>query len=75
MHIRVRVTTQAKQENLIEEGKGLLRISVKEPAEDNRANRRVLELVARHFNLPSAKIRMLKGHRQSSKTLEIVRPP
>lgn len=44
-------------------------ISVKEKAQRNEANARVLELVAEHFKVPVNKVRIVNGHRHSSKLL------
>ena len=46
-------------------------ISVREKAERNMANERVIELVARHFKVLKNKIRIVNGHRSSSKLLII----
>jgi len=44
-------------------------ISVKEKAERNEANARVLELVARYFKVPVKKVRIINGHRHPSKLI------
>ncbi|OGI57397.1 hypothetical protein A3B85_00010 [Candidatus Nomurabacteria bacterium RIFCSPHIGHO2_02_FULL_37_13] len=46
-------------------------ISVREKAERNMANNRVLELVARHFQVPKSKVRIVNGHHSPSKLLII----
>jgi len=46
-------------------------VSVKEKAERNMANKRILELVARHFKLPVGKVRIINGHTSPSKLLSI----
>ena len=46
-------------------------ISVREAAERNLANGRVLELVARHFKLPVGKVRIISGHHSPSKILSV----
>ncbi len=75
MYIRVRVTPKARRESLIEEKDGYFKVSVKEPSEDNRANKRVVELLAEYFKLPSSRLRILKGQHMPSKILEIIGPP
>ncbi len=44
-------------------------ISVKEKAEHNLANNRVLELVAEYFKVPKKKVRVVNGHHHPSKLL------
>lgn len=71
MLIHVKVTPEAKHDSLVEKNKASLIISVKEPAEGNRANRRVLELVAEHFHISRSKIQIVTGHHSPGKILEI----
>jgi uncharacterized protein YggU (UPF0235/DUF167 family) len=71
MYTRVRVVVSAKREGVEPLGKDQLKISVKEPAAQNLANRRVLELVARHFKLPANKVRLISGHRSPSKIFSV----
>lgn len=46
-------------------------VSVRELAERNLANRRIIELVARHFKLPVGKVRIISGHHSPSKILNV----
>jgi uncharacterized protein YggU (UPF0235/DUF167 family) len=71
MYVSVRVLAKAKKEMVEELKGGRLKISVKETAERNLANRRVLELVARHFKLPEDKVRLISGHTRPSKIFAV----
>ncbi|MBI3020189.1 MAG: DUF167 domain-containing protein [Parcubacteria group bacterium] len=82
MYVKVFVTPRAKKERVEEapasatgsgagNKKGVLKISVKEPAQRNLANTRVRELVARRFKVPLAAVRVLSGHRSPHKLLSI----
>jgi uncharacterized protein YggU (UPF0235/DUF167 family) len=71
MFITVKVTAGAKKETLEQLGADSFRISVREPAERNLANGRVLELVAGHFKVPAGKVRIVNGHHSPSKILSI----
>ncbi|MFZ2593273.1 MAG: DUF167 domain-containing protein [Minisyncoccia bacterium] len=44
---------------------------VKEPAQDNRANKRIVTLIARHFSVPLQNVRMLTGARTRGKTFTV----
>lgn len=44
---------------------------VKEKAERNQANNRVIELVAKHFQIPASLVRIINGHRHPSKLLVV----
>lgn len=69
MYIHAKVKVKAKREELKELKKDHFEISVKEPAERNLANGRVLELLSAHFGLPKGKIRIINGHQSSSKLI------
>lgn len=69
MYIKVRVTAGAKKEILKQESPDHFEVSVKEPAEQNRANRRVLSLFETHFGIKD--IRLISGHHSPSKILSI----
>jgi uncharacterized protein YggU (UPF0235/DUF167 family) len=70
-YIHVLVTAGAKKESFKDKSKDHFVISVKEKAERNMANTRVLELVAEHFNVSKNKVRIINGHRHPSKLIII----
>lgn len=71
MYIRVTVTPDAKKEIFEDKGQGLYEVKVKEPAERNLANKRVVELVARHFSVLPGKVRIVTGHHSHVKMLNV----
>ena len=73
MYIKVVVTAGAKREILRRLSDTKLAISVTEPAKQNLANRRVVALVATHFGVPVAKVRIISGHHSPSKMLSVDR--
>lgn len=50
---------------------GGMLVYVKEPALDGKANRAVIELLAKHFNVPKSKIWILRGLKSNHKTFQI----
>jgi len=70
-YIHVKVTTSAKKENFKKINEDHFVISVKEKAERNMANTRVLELVAKYLKVPVRKVRIVNGHHHPSKLLVI----
>lgn len=60
----------AKRER-VEEKDGVLTVCVKEPPRGNMANRRVVQIVSRHFRVPVAQVKIVTGHHRKGKTLEI----
>lgn len=71
MYIHVKVTAGSKKESWKKKSEDHFEISVKEKAERNMANARVLELVAKHFKVPLKKVRIVNGHRHPSKLLVV----
>ena len=70
MHVRVKVTAGASREH-VEEEDGVLSIFVKEPPQDNMANRRMMKIVAERFNASLSAVRIVAGHHARNKTLEV----
>lgn len=68
-YIHVRVVAGAKKESFVQKREDHFEVSVKEKAERNMANTRILELVAEHFKVSKNKIRIINGHRHPSKLL------
>lgn len=71
MYIRVRVTAGMKRESIQRLSDDSFSISVKEPAEQNMANKRVLEIIAGEFCVPVRSIRIVSGHHAPGKILSI----
>lgn len=71
MYIKVNVIAGARKESFVEKSKDHFNVSVKEKAERNMANTRVIELVAEHFKLPKNKVRIINGHHHRSKLLAL----
>jgi len=70
-YIRVKVSAGVKKEEMKQKSKDHFLISVKEKAERNMANRRVLEILCEFFQLPKGKIRIVNGHQSPSKLLVV----
>jgi len=71
IYIHVKVTAGAGKESFRKKSKDHFEISVKEKAERNMANKKVLELVATHFKVSINKVRIINGHRHPSKLIVI----
>ncbi len=70
-YIHVKVSAGVKKESFVNKSKDHFEVSVKEKAQRNEANTRVLELVAEYFKVPVKKVRIVNGHRHPSKLLII----
>lgn len=69
MYIKVKILAGAKKEVVKKISNDHFDISVKEKAENNNANRRLLEIM--HNEYPNSAIRIISGHHSPSKILSI----
>lgn len=71
MYIKVKASPGAKKESFEEKTPDTFYISVKEPAERNLANGRIVALIAAHFGVAENRVRIVSGHRSRSKILSV----
>jgi len=71
MYIHVRVHANAKKELWVLRKPSHFEASVREKAERNEANRRVVELAAIEFGVSVKCVRIVNGHQSPSKLLSI----
>ena len=70
MYIKVRVFAGSKKEEFKKISEAHFEAKVKEKAERNMANRKVVELVRRHFDTVGD-VRIINGHHSPSKILSV----
>jgi len=70
-YVHAKVNAGARKESLVQKGEDHFEISVREKAERNLANTRVLELIAEHFKILANKVRIINGHHHPSKLIAI----
>lgn len=71
MILNVRVIPRAKQNRIQSMGSGF-KIYVTKPAQDNKANLAVIEVLSRHFNVGKNRINIIRGGHSRDKAIEIV---
>ena len=71
MNIKVRVKSGMKKESLRVASKSLFDVSVREEPKQNRANARVITLIARHFRVPIKQVRIVSGHHHPFKMVTV----
>jgi len=71
MYIKVKVTAGARKETFEKISDDHFEVAVKEKAERNMANKRVMELVADFFELPIGKVKIISGHHSPGKILSV----
>ncbi|MEN9337729.1 MAG: hypothetical protein RIQ41_43 [Candidatus Parcubacteria bacterium] len=69
MYLKLKVIPDSKQENIEQLKDDEYRIWVKAPAENNRANERVLEIMRDMFK--EKRIRLVSGHTSPSKIVSV----
>ena len=72
MLIKVRVTSNAKEAHVTRTGETSLEVRVDEKAVGGRANKRLLEILSKHFNLPKSRITIVKGAKSRDKIVEVI---
>lgn len=72
MRINVKVTPNAKVPAVVKADGDSYNIKVNVPARDGKANVRLIEMLAEHFNVPKSQVRILKGHKSRNKVVEIL---
>lgn len=69
MYVKVKITPDSKKENVTKVSDDHYEISVKQKAENNKANSRLLEIM--HAEFPNSIIRIISGHHSPSKIISI----
>ncbi len=69
MYIKLKVTAGAKRELVTKMTPDHFEVHVREVAEMNRANKRILEIFRHTF--PERRVRMISGHHSAHKILSI----
>lgn len=69
--IRVRVTTNAKKDSVTKKEEGVFEVTVRDAAQQNAANDKVLQLIAGAMGKTLKQVRIVSGHHASSKRIAI----
>ncbi len=69
IHVKVHADSKSEKIELIRQNS--YSVHVREKAENNAANRRVVEVLSLHLSVISSKMRIVTGHHSPSKIIEI----
>ncbi|MBP9803216.1 MAG: DUF167 domain-containing protein [Candidatus Pacebacteria bacterium] len=72
MYLKVKVKAGSRKEEIERVNENTFHISVKEKAERNMANNRILEILSLELKIPINKIRIINGHQSPSKLISIL---
>jgi uncharacterized protein YggU (UPF0235/DUF167 family) len=70
--IRIKAFPESKKPAIEVVEEKVLRVFVRESAQNNQANKAVIRAVATYYNIPENKLRMISGHRGLNKTIQIL---
>lgn len=70
MLISIKVIPNAKKE-FVKEENGVLKVHVKVPAVEGKANKAVIELLSDHFRVKKNTVHIIKGERAREKVIDI----
>ncbi len=70
MKLRVKVIPNARKQEVIE-GE-VLKVKVRAPPEGGRANEELIEVLAKHFNVPKRNVRIISGFKSRCKLVEVI---
>ena len=71
MFLQIRVIPRSKKNEIIDLGKKRLRVKVTSPPVDGRANKELIELLARYYKKKKSSITIKKGTKSRDKVIEI----
>ena len=69
--IRVEVVPRSSVNRIMEREKGVYRVKVTSPPVEGKANKAVMESLARYFSVPQGSIRILSGLKSRNKIIEV----
>mgnify|MGYP006323019277 CR=1 FL=1 len=69
--LALRVIPQAKKQKIIRDGNGRLKCYLVSQPERGKANRELIELLARQLNLPKSALTLVQGETQRDKVVAI----
>jgi uncharacterized protein (TIGR00251 family) len=72
MRIRVHVTPNAREASVVKVGEASFEVKVDERAIGGRANRRLLEILSKHFGVPKSRVLLVSGAKSRDKIIEVI---
>lgn len=71
MLIKVKIFPGIKKEEVIEKSEGVFEVKVREKAEQGKANKRLVELLSKHFQISENQVKLISGSKRRNKTISI----
>lgn len=71
MKINVSVLPNSKASEVVKIDENSYKVRVNAPAVEGKANKRLVEILAEHFNVPKSSVSILKGFKNRNKIVDI----
>jgi uncharacterized protein (TIGR00251 family) len=71
VRIKVKVKPNSRSNEVIEISKDNFEVKVSVPPEKGKANKKVIELLSKHFKIPKSRIALVSGELYKEKVFEI----
>lgn len=71
MYIRVVVTPNSKKESFVQVSDNQFEISVREKAERNLVNKKIINLINKYYNYPEGGVKIINGQHSRIKLLKV----
>jgi uncharacterized protein (TIGR00251 family) len=71
MRFNLKVIPNASRSEVIIEENGDWKVKVQAPPEDGRANKAVIQLLAKHFKISKNRVKIIAGERSHQKIIEV----
>jgi len=71
MYIKVKAFPKSKKESIEKLSQNKFEIRIKEKAERNLANQRIIEILAEYFGVKEKDVKIINGHHHPSKLISI----
>lgn len=72
MKIYVKVKPNSRIESVAKLSDNSIAVSINAPAKEGRANKRVVELLSEHYDIPKSRITIKSGRKSRIKVVEII---
>jgi len=74
MKIKIKVIPKSSRAQITEDLEGHLRVKLKSAPVQGKANKELIELLARHYQVAKSQIKIIKGQTSKNKTVDIKYP-
>ncbi|HJH25177.1 MAG TPA: hypothetical protein C5S37_00035 [Methanophagales archaeon] len=71
VRVNVKVVPNSKKAKVEQTEGGILMVNVDAPAKEGKANKRLVEILAKYSSKPKSSIRIVKGQTSKNKVVEI----